>query len=94
MVRANTVVGPGCDSAVIRIKDRKKAIAMQTNCNGKYVYLYEGNQLREEIKYRGENEKENHNTYGYDEHGKLIDIVKYDINNTKDRLIKYVYESY
>ena len=62
--------------------------------NGKYVYLYEGKQLREENKYRGENEKENHNTYGYDEHGKLIDIVKYDINNTKDRLIKYVYESY
>ncbi|MBK8945322.1 MAG: phosphoribosylformylglycinamidine synthase subunit PurL [Ignavibacteriae bacterium] len=39
MVRTNTVVGPGCDSAVIRIKDTKKAIAMQTDCNGKYVYL-------------------------------------------------------
>ncbi|HMQ79176.1 MAG TPA: RHS repeat protein [Ignavibacteria bacterium] len=62
--------------------------------NGKYVYIYEGNRLKEEIKYRGETEKESHNTYGYDEHGKLIDIVKYDINDRKDRLIKYVYESY
>lgn len=62
--------------------------------NGKYVYVYEGNLLKEEVKYRGESEKESHNTYGYDEHGKLIDIVKYDINNKKDKLIKYVYESY
>jgi len=62
--------------------------------NGRYVYIYEGNLLKEEIKYRGENEKENYNTYGYDEHGKLIDIVKYDINDKKERLIKYVYEIY
>jgi hypothetical protein len=62
--------------------------------NGKYVYIYEGNLLKEEVKYRGESEKESHNTYGYDEHNKLIDIVKYDINDKKDRLIKYVYESY
>lgn len=62
--------------------------------NGKYVYIYEGKLLKEEIKYRGENEKESHSTYGYDEHNKLIDIVKYDINDKKERLIKYVYESY
>ncbi len=39
MVRTNTVVGPGCDSAVVRIKDTKKAVAMQTDCNARYVYL-------------------------------------------------------
>ncbi len=39
MVRTNTAVGPGCDSAIVRIKDTKKAIAMQTDCNGRYVYL-------------------------------------------------------
>jgi phosphoribosylformylglycinamidine synthase len=39
MVRTNTVVGPGCDSAVVRIKGTQKSIAMQTDCNGKYVYL-------------------------------------------------------
>jgi phosphoribosylformylglycinamidine synthase len=39
MVRTNTVVGPGCDSAVIRIKGTNKSIAMKTDCNGRYVYL-------------------------------------------------------
>ncbi|MCP5062446.1 MAG: phosphoribosylformylglycinamidine synthase subunit PurL [Ignavibacteriae bacterium] len=39
MVRTNTVTGPGCDSAVVRIKGTDKAIAMQTDCNGRYVYL-------------------------------------------------------
>jgi len=39
MVRTNTVVGPGCDSAVVRIKDTTKALAMQTDCNARYVYL-------------------------------------------------------
>ncbi|MDP4190266.1 MAG: phosphoribosylformylglycinamidine synthase subunit PurL [Bacteroidota bacterium] len=39
MVRTNTVVGPGCDSAVIYIKDTNKALAVKTDCNGKYVYL-------------------------------------------------------
>ncbi len=62
--------------------------------NGKYVYIYEGKLLKEEIKYRGESEKENHNSYGYDDQNKLIDIVKYDINDRKERLIKYVYEIY
>ncbi|MGD8781827.1 MAG: phosphoribosylformylglycinamidine synthase subunit PurL [Ignavibacteria bacterium] len=38
-IGTNTVVGPGCDSAVIRIKDTVKAIAMKTDCNSRYVYL-------------------------------------------------------
>lgn len=39
MVRTNTVVGPGCDAAVIRIKDTDKALAVKTDCNGRYVFL-------------------------------------------------------
>ncbi|CAG1770513.1 partial phosphoribosylformylglycinamidine synthase, partial [uncultured bacterium] len=39
MVRTNTIVGPGCDSAVVMIKDTNKALAMKTDCNGRYVYL-------------------------------------------------------
>lgn len=39
MVRTNTIIGPGCDAAVIYIKDTNKAIVVKTDCNGKYVYL-------------------------------------------------------
>ncbi|HRP93760.1 MAG TPA: phosphoribosylformylglycinamidine synthase subunit PurL, partial [Ignavibacteriaceae bacterium] len=39
MVRANTVVGPGCDAAVILVKGTNKALAMKTDCNSRYVYL-------------------------------------------------------
>lgn len=39
MVRTNTVVGPGCDAAVVRIKGTNKALAVKTDCNGRYVYL-------------------------------------------------------
>lgn len=39
MVRTNTIVGPGSDSAVIYIKGTNKAIATKTDCNGRYVYL-------------------------------------------------------
>jgi len=39
LVRTNTIVGPGCDSAVILIKDTNKAITASTDCNGRYVYL-------------------------------------------------------
>ena len=39
MVRTNTIVGPGSDSAVIYIKGTNKAIAANTDCNGRYVYL-------------------------------------------------------
>ena len=39
MVRTNTIVGPGCDAAVLHIKDTNKALAMKTDCNSRYVYL-------------------------------------------------------
>lgn len=39
MVRTNTVIDPGGDAAVVRIKGTNKAIAMKTDCNGRYVYL-------------------------------------------------------
>jgi phosphoribosylformylglycinamidine synthase len=39
MVRTNTIVGPGCDSAVIYIKGTNKALAMKTDCNARYVFL-------------------------------------------------------
>ncbi len=44
MVRINSVVEPGSDAAVVRIKGTNKALAMTTDCNGKYCYLdpYEG----------------------------------------------------
>jgi phosphoribosylformylglycinamidine synthase subunit PurL len=39
-VRTNTVVGPGpADAAVVRIRDTRKALALKTDCNGRYVYL-------------------------------------------------------
>jgi len=38
-VRTNTVVGPGSDAAVVRIKGSTKAISISTDCNGRYVYL-------------------------------------------------------
>ncbi|MDG5767300.1 phosphoribosylformylglycinamidine synthase subunit PurL [Balneolales bacterium ANBcel1] len=40
MVRTNTVTGPGpSDAGVVRIKGTKKALAVATDCNGRYVYL-------------------------------------------------------
>ncbi|WP_026562373.1 phosphoribosylformylglycinamidine synthase subunit PurL [Bacillus sp. J37] len=39
MVRTNTVVAPGSDAAVVRIRDTKKALAMTTDCNSRYLYL-------------------------------------------------------
>ncbi|MEK6611679.1 MAG: phosphoribosylformylglycinamidine synthase subunit PurL [Gemmatimonadota bacterium] len=39
-VRTSTVMGPGDgDAAVIRIRGTNKAIAVKTDCNGRYVYL-------------------------------------------------------
>jgi len=38
-VRTNTIIGPGSDAAVIRIKGTNKALAISTDCNGRYVYL-------------------------------------------------------
>jgi phosphoribosylformylglycinamidine synthase len=44
MVRLNTIIEPGSDAAACRIKGTKKALAMTTDCNGRYCYLdpYEG----------------------------------------------------
>ncbi|MCP4567280.1 MAG: phosphoribosylformylglycinamidine synthase subunit PurL [FCB group bacterium] len=39
MVRTNTVIGPGSDAAVMRIRKTNKALAMTTDCNGRYCYL-------------------------------------------------------
>ena len=38
-VRTGTVVGPGGDAAVVRIRGTDRAIALKTDCNGRYVYL-------------------------------------------------------
>ncbi|NLZ92605.1 MAG: phosphoribosylformylglycinamidine synthase subunit PurL [Firmicutes bacterium] len=39
MVRTSTVVLPGADAAIIRIRGTKKGIALSTDCNARYVYL-------------------------------------------------------
>lgn len=39
MVQTNTVVVPGSDAAVVRIRDTRKALAMTTDCNSRYIYL-------------------------------------------------------
>ncbi|MFZ3072118.1 MAG: phosphoribosylformylglycinamidine synthase subunit PurL [Thermodesulfobacteriota bacterium] len=39
MVRTDTVILPGSDSAVIRIKGTKKGLAMTVDCNSRYCYL-------------------------------------------------------
>jgi phosphoribosylformylglycinamidine synthase II len=46
-VQTNTVVGPGSDAAVLRIKDTKRAIALAIDGNGRYCYLdpYRGGQI-------------------------------------------------
>ncbi|CAN5672510.1 phosphoribosylformylglycinamidine synthase subunit PurL [soil metagenome] len=38
-VRTSTVVGPGSDAAVIRLRGTNRAIAATTDANGRYVYL-------------------------------------------------------
>ncbi|MEK5521441.1 phosphoribosylformylglycinamidine synthase subunit PurL [Heyndrickxia sp. FSL W8-0423] len=38
-VRTNTVVTPGSDAAVVRIRGTRKALAMTTDCNSRYLYL-------------------------------------------------------
>lgn len=35
----NTLVGPGSDAAVVKIDNQKKAIAITTDCNSRYIYL-------------------------------------------------------
>ncbi|MBM7624342.1 phosphoribosylformylglycinamidine synthase subunit PurL [Sporohalobacter salinus] len=39
MVRTNTVVLPGSDAAVLRVKGTDKGLAVTTDCNGRYCYL-------------------------------------------------------
>lgn len=39
MVRTNTVISPGSDAAVLRIRGTRKALAMTTDCNSRYAYL-------------------------------------------------------
>jgi len=39
MVRINTVVLPGSDAAVIRIKGTNKGVAISTDCNSRYCFL-------------------------------------------------------
>jgi phosphoribosylformylglycinamidine synthase len=38
-VRTNTVVGPGGDAAVLRVRGTTKGVAVKTDCNGRYVHL-------------------------------------------------------
>ncbi|MGX7124371.1 phosphoribosylformylglycinamidine synthase subunit PurL [Enterococcus viikkiensis] len=38
-VRTNTVVRPGSDAAVLRVRGTQKALAMTTDCNARYLYL-------------------------------------------------------
>jgi phosphoribosylformylglycinamidine synthase len=47
MVQTNTMVVPGSDAAVIRLKGTNKAIAATTDCNSRYCYVnpYKGAQI-------------------------------------------------
>jgi len=46
-VRTNTMLGPGSDAAVVRVKGTQKALAMSVDGNGRYVWLdpFEGARL-------------------------------------------------
>jgi phosphoribosylformylglycinamidine synthase len=46
-VRTNTVVGPGSDAAVIRLRGTHRAVAATVDCNGRYVHLnpFRGGQI-------------------------------------------------
>jgi phosphoribosylformylglycinamidine synthase II len=46
-VRTNTLVGPGSDAAVVRVKGTRRALAMSVDGNGRYCWLdpYEGARL-------------------------------------------------
>ena len=46
-VRTNTVILPGGDASVIRLKDTNKALSVKVDCNGRYVYLdpYKGGMI-------------------------------------------------
>ncbi len=38
-IGSNTVIGPGHDAALLRVKGTRKAIALTTDCNGRLCYL-------------------------------------------------------
>jgi len=38
-VRTSTVIGPGSDAAVIRVRKTSKGLAVSTDCNGRWCYL-------------------------------------------------------
>jgi phosphoribosylformylglycinamidine synthase subunit PurL len=46
-VRTNTILMPGGDASVVRLKNSKKGLALKTDCNAKYVYLnpYKGGMI-------------------------------------------------
>jgi phosphoribosylformylglycinamidine synthase len=46
-VRTNTMLLPGGDASVVRIKGTEKAVSMKVDCNGRYVYLnpYKGGMI-------------------------------------------------
>jgi phosphoribosylformylglycinamidine synthase len=46
-VRTNTVILPGGDASVIRLKGTNKALSLKVDCNGRYVYLnpYKGGMI-------------------------------------------------
>ncbi len=47
MVQINTVIYPGGDASLIRVKESKKGIAISSDCNARYCYLnpYEGGKI-------------------------------------------------
>ncbi len=46
-VRTNTLIGPGSDAAVVRVKGTRKALALSADCNSRYCWLdpFEGARL-------------------------------------------------
>lgn len=38
-IRSDTVVAPGSDAGVVRVRGTKKALAMTADCNSRYIYL-------------------------------------------------------
>jgi phosphoribosylformylglycinamidine synthase len=46
-VRTNTVIGPGSDAAVLRLRGTRRGIAATVDCNARYVHLnpYRGGQI-------------------------------------------------
>ncbi|UQS85710.1 phosphoribosylformylglycinamidine synthase subunit PurL [Apilactobacillus apisilvae] len=46
-VQTNTVLSPGSDAAVVRVRHTNKSLAMTTDCNSRYIYLnpYVGGQI-------------------------------------------------